>query len=178
MIYVVNGFPGSGKTTFENFVAKLMGDNCEGIFSIIEPIKLAAIILGWDQEKTPQSRKFLSDLKDLSTRYNDYPFIDIIMRVKNVMDYVDNDHCCFIDCREPNEIERLCKELNARSILVIRDSMERNPSNHADANVESYKYDLYIYNTGSLGDLWAVADRFIDVEKLKRSSESVQLNLI
>lgn len=40
--------------------------------SSVDKIKEAAKVLGWDGGKTEEDRKFLSDLKLLSTGYNNY----------------------------------------------------------------------------------------------------------
>ena len=58
-IYITNGAPGSGKTTFEENVKAIVGDNCY-ILSTITPIKEAAKLFGWDWTKDLESRKFLS----------------------------------------------------------------------------------------------------------------------
>ena len=69
-IILVNGAPGVGKTTFENFC--LESRSPIYILSTIDPIKKIASYVGWDNKKTSKNRKFLSDLKDLMTEYNDY----------------------------------------------------------------------------------------------------------
>ena len=58
-------------------------------------------------------------------------------------------------------------ELNAKSILISRESAEDAAvSNHSDANVLKYEYDIVIYNNGTLKDLvYRVLD-FIDIEEL------------
>lgn len=66
-IVIVNGAPGSGKTSFENFCQEIMGDFCQ-IRSTIDLVKeIATIYAQWDGKKDLKSRKFLSDLKDLLT---------------------------------------------------------------------------------------------------------------
>lgn len=78
MIYVVNGAPRSGKDTFCSMVAKFMGEGYVRVYSTVDYIKtIAASAFGWNGEKTPRARKFLSDLKDLLTEWNDIPFKDI-----------------------------------------------------------------------------------------------------
>ena len=72
-IVIVNGMPGSGKTTFENFCKEHLGAYCE-IISTIDIIKEMARFGGWNGEKDSKSRKLLSDLKDLWTNYNDLSF--------------------------------------------------------------------------------------------------------
>ena len=70
MIYVVNGSPGAGKTTFETNVQKCMGDSFCYILSTVDFVKEIAKKCGWDGTKDLKNRKFLSDLKDLLTNWN------------------------------------------------------------------------------------------------------------
>lgn len=168
MIYIMNGYPESGKTTFEQMVKTLMGRHCRGLFSIIDPIKEAAAALGWRNDKDPEGRKFLSDLKDLSTEYNNFPIRDIIARVSCAMISAEENDCCFIDCREPSEIFYLTEQLDAKAVLIYRLEAPSIISNHADSNVENYKYDIYINNTTTIDDLWKTADDFITTEGLNR----------
>ena len=74
MLFIVNGRPGVGKTTFEKMVQQRVGElNCT-ILSTVDFIKKIAEEAGWDGEKTPESRAYLSDLKDLFTKWLDAPF--------------------------------------------------------------------------------------------------------
>ena len=75
-VLAINGAPGSGKTTFENMLAKEMGRYYDSR-STIDLVKQVAKLCGWDGTKDLKSRKFLSDLKDLLTEYNDAPMNDI-----------------------------------------------------------------------------------------------------
>lgn len=177
MIYIVNGHPGSGKTTFEKMVKKLMGQKNCGILSIIDPIKFAALILGWEGEKTPEGRKFLSDLKDLATQYNNFPIRDVIQQARKAMHDANEHDCLFIDCREPKEVEILCKELNAKSVFIKRNIPDQQFSNHADECVSDYNYDIIIHNAGSISDLWETADQFIKDEGLTYSTDPVEPTL-
>lgn len=160
-IYIVNGAPGSGKTTFEEFVRTfLRGEVCH-IFSTVDFVKRIALFCGWDRTKTPQNRKFLSDLKDLLTKWDDVPFKKTIEDVENFQKLSANP-LIFIDCREPEEIDRLVKYFNAKSILISRAAAENaGASNHADKNILEYEYDYVINNNGSLGDLMETATSFI-----------------
>ena len=53
--------------------------------------------------------------------------------------------------------------LNATTLLIRRESVEGNEtSNHADANVFNYEYDLTIYNNSDIIDLEKKAKDFIN----------------
>lgn len=175
MIYVVNGFPMSGKSSFEYAVARLTGgtDVWVHILSTITPVKEIASKCGWNWTKSPRDRKFLSDLKDLLTDYSDFSFNWIKQSVKEIeFEFsqfgIDPARgCIFIDCREPHEIKRLCDEFNAKTVLVVRNSTEvEEYSNHADAEVGNYDYDIIINNSGTFDDLDKVAKDFIALENI------------
>lgn len=161
-IFIVNGAPGCGKTTFESMV-KLESEKNScivGVYSTIDFVKEIAKKCGWDGTKSPENRKFLSDLKDLLTEWNDVPYKETLKWIEKFefrlwqWDVNINRSIIFIDCREPNEIKRLCDTLKAKSILIRRADVENlEASNHADKNVLNYKYDIVIDNNGNLDDL-------------------------
>lgn len=170
-IFIVNGAPGSGKTTFEVLVKKeAMKWNClVEMYSTIDFVKDIAHKCGWDGTKTLKNRKFLSDLKDLLTEWKDVPFqktIDAVEDIKYHWEQYDiyrEHNIIFIDCREPAEIEKLCKALNAKSILIQRAANENlETSNHADRDIFNYDYDIVIDNNGDLNDLGKKAIEFIE----------------
>lgn len=182
-IYVVNGAAGSGKTTFEENIKKIVGDNCY-ILSTITPIKQIATMVGWNGKKDLESRKFLSDLKDLLTEYNDYPFNYICDQIKHIeeewADYgiSPKSIVIFIDCREPEEIKKLCDKLDAKSLLIRRASAENSEtSNHADEGVLNYNYDIVIENNGNLFDYANKAIDFARDERLIESTVHIEVNL-
>lgn len=170
-IFIVNGLPGSGKTSFEVFVKQeaFKWNILVEMYSTIDFVKDIARKCGWDGTKTPENRKFLSDLKDLLTEWEDVPFYKTLMEVENIKyhweqyDIYRETNVIFIDCREPAEIARLCDALGAKSILVKR-TMEDDLKilNHADRDVFNYNYDIIIDNNGSLEDLRQRAIEFIE----------------
>ena len=84
-IFVVNGCGGSGKTTFEKMVCRICSEEGKKtrILSTIEGVKSIAKQFGWNGEKELKDRKMLSDLKDLLTRYNDYPHTYIANKLQS-----------------------------------------------------------------------------------------------
>ena len=172
-VYVINGAPGAGKSTFCEKVKDIMGESWSYELSTVDLVKEIAHDLGWDGKKTLKNRKFLSDLKDLLTEWDDIPFKDTIKKIELIKkdferyDLDFDEAAIFINCREPNEIERLCKELGAKSILIRRESAENTAvSNHADANVLNFNYDIEITNNGDLRDLAFLALDFVEQEEL------------
>lgn len=174
MIYVVNGYPGAGKTTFEKMVCDIVGYQSYGwIFSTVDFVKDIAKQCGWDGSKTPKNRKFLSDLKDLLTDWDDVPFKKVRQQVGFVEALLadrgadSSKAVIFIDCREPKEIKKLCDKLGAKSLIVRRSESPEEPIlNHADAEVNEYAYDITVWNKGTLLDLAHDAVDFVKHEKL------------
>lgn len=149
-VIVINGQGGVGKDEFIRQGAINDTINIRSL-STIDYVKEQARKLGWTGTKEDRDRRFLSDLKDALTRYNDSPFEDIIRRISYIIDdYKDYPEdfeklIVFIHCREPEEIDRFCKELSANSLLIRRESVEHSHGNHADDMVFNYDYD-YVYN--------------------------------
>ena len=156
-VIIVNGSGGSGKDTFVNQCAKnkTFGSKVVHI-SIVDKVKDIARYCGWDGEKTDKNRKFLSDLMDILTEWDEVPLKSIgkaVMARKNKI--------IFIDAREPDDIDALKIYYDGITVLIKNDNIEPIKSNHADANVEDYNYDYIIYNNGSIETLRDSADAFL-----------------
>lgn len=172
-IVVVNGFPGAGKSEFErlckekcNLFQRTKGFTPEkdlliDITSTVDFVKEIAYECGWDGVKTLESRRFLSDLKDLLTNWNDVPFKTIMRRAETLPK--TNDWIMFVDCREPSEIQKMKDQLNATTLLIRRPGDENiSTSNHADSDVLNYNYDLTIHNNSDIIDLSKKTEEFIE----------------
>lgn len=163
-VVVINGFPRSGKDEFVNQCKKFLGDRCT-LYSSVDFVKELAKIAGWNGEKTPENRKFLSDLKDLLTKWADVPVRKMKQAVKvfsDDMDYYNVNGIIFLMVREPEEIERLRNEIGAKSLLIRRTEVEEvEQSNHADSQVLKHNYDYVVYNNGTIDDLKKNAEIFI-----------------
>ena len=123
--------------------------------------KQAAIVLGWDGGKTEKDRRFLSDIMDLSTEYNDSPFQDVLSIVADFKNNLIEDSVLVIDMRDPKDIERAVKTFGAKTMLIRNPRVEKIESNHADRDVENYEYDYIIENDGTLEQLDTVARLFV-----------------
>lgn len=175
-VVVVNGRPGCGKTTFEQICRNFCATNSvhfQGerttlvvITSTVDFVKKIAVSCGWDGTKTPENRKFLSDLKALLTSWNDLPYKEIqteAHRLDKWGCYKNYDWILFVDCREPEEIQKLKERLNATTVLIRRPDVEENEtSNRSDAEVFSYDYDLTIFNNSDIINLENEAKKFIE----------------
>lgn len=171
LIFIINGSGGVGKDTFVELVS--LNNKNKNYFKIknyssVSKIKEIAKIIGWNGDKTEKDRKFLSDLKLLTTEYNNMPLNDMKRYAKEFMDYENSDNdnkILFLHIREPGEIAKAAnefKEYNVKTILVKRDSVKHITSNMADENVYNYKYDIEINNNGTIEDLEDKAKHFID----------------
>lgn len=157
-IIVINGAPCSGKDTFAWLCQKHL-TWCSN-FSTVDFVKEVAHKCGWNGTKTPENRKFLSDLKDLLTEWGDIPYKKVFVEVQRA-GYdatrfgIDSDEVvCFIHCRESQEIQKFVDRLGAKTLLIRRPEVESNEqSNHADAKVFDYNYDYTIVNDGTLAEL-------------------------
>ena len=165
-VIVINGFAGVGKSTFVKFCKEEAGKN-QDVFelSTIDSIKKIAKSIGWNGQKTRRDRKFLSDLKDLLTQYNDYPHqivLEKIFEIKEVT-YKPENLVIFVHCREPEEIQRFKDELNATTLLLRRAKSESVMQvNHADNGVFDFKYDFDILNNNGLDELKKDAKIFME----------------
>ena len=166
-IFIINGSGGVGKDAFIELIDKNSFGKCViSNYSSVSKVKKIAKIIGWDGSKSEKDRKFLSDLKLLTTEYNDMPLNDMKNFAENFMhgDY-NIQRMLFLHIREPEEIAKAVeafKKYNAKTILVRRDSVKHITSNMADENVYNYNYDIVINNNGSLEDLKEIAKCFLD----------------
>ena len=167
-IVVVNGMPMSGKSQFVEYCLKELGIYGEEV-STVDFVKELAKLSGWDGVKRPRDRKFLSDLKDLLTEWNDVPYKKIIEARDKLQDHLDylgydaNKGIIFTHCREPEEIERFEKELGAKSVFIDREESKKEQSNHADSRVENYSYTYIIDDNEDLEHLRKSAETFIKI---------------
>ena len=141
-IVVINGTGGCGKDTFVELCSKYASVYN---FSSIDKVKEVAKVIGWSGSKSEKDRKFLADLKKLTTDYNDMAFKSIIDAVNIFKN--SKDEIMFIHIREPEEIKRVVDKFGAKSLLIKRAGQELIKSNASDANVENYDYDYIIENT-------------------------------
>lgn len=169
-LIVVNGMPTSGKSTFVEFCIKELGTSWGREISTVDFVKDIAKQAGWNGEKNLKNRKFLSDLKDLLTDWNDVPYKKIKEAFDNfnyeLKQYNVENHQAFlfVHCREPEEIQKFKDRLDAFTLLIRRESVESNEqSNHADSEVFNFKYDMVIENNGSLRELKEKAVGFINL---------------
>ena len=155
-VIVINGRGGVGKDTLCDAAAlryKVMN------VSSITPIKNIALANGWDGGKDAKSRKFLSDLKQLFTEYNELPTIYLYNCYEEFM--AGDGELMFVHIREPKEIDKFKERIPTRcvTLLVEREQMSADWGNASDDEVNCYEYD-YVYQNNR--PLEAAGADFID----------------
>ena len=148
VVIIINGKGGIGKDSLVDEYLK--GHRGESI-SAADAVKEAAKVLGWDGRKSDADRKFLSDLKALSIKYNDFPLKDILYKFYGFIRDVKGD-VLFIHIREPEEIEKCKRNIEytdmarVKTLIVITDGEQHTYGNASDDNVEDYNYDIKFLN--------------------------------
>lgn len=165
-IFVINGSGGVGKDTFVELVTVELNDKLKRFhtvvnFSSVDKVKEIAREIGWDGKKSEKDRKFLSDLKSLTSDYCDMPFQSMNNKIKEFIGS-DEGQVLFLHIREPEEIKRVVNEFKAKTILIVRDSITQITSNVSDKNVFEYHYDFVIENNGTIEDLRNKVRQFIN----------------
>lgn len=156
LIVIMNERGGVGKDTIINFVSQEY--KCVNVSSI-DPVKEVAKVAGWNGEKDPKSRKFLSDLKKLIEDYNDLPLNHLIKNLKDKFLFNEEVKIFFTCIRENYNIDafkekvkevltkhNLEDEITVVTMLVTRSCVSSNIGNQSDDNVEEYVYDCWYLN--------------------------------
>ena len=147
MVFVVNGKPRAGKDTFAQILNEYMNVYK---YSAVTKVKEIATLCGWDGAKEERDRKFLHELKMLTTEYSDMSHNDIVAEAEKFRNGEIDADVFIVDIREPEEIERFVQKVPALTIFIDNDRVPMITSNAADANVENYEYDFHINNDGTL----------------------------
>ena len=166
-VLIINGAPRAGKDTFITAVNSRYG--CVN-YSSVTWIKDIAKQMGWDGGKTPADRKFLAQLKDISTQYNNRPFDKVIEKIQEIKEEGKTQFFC-VCIREPKEIVNLLYWCNihnipAYSIYVRNCEAEQTAyataEHTADTEFHKFHYEYQIYNNGSLNDFLESIPGFVD----------------
>ena len=157
-VFILNGVGTVCKGKFVEFVSKYIPTFK---YAIADLPKEAATVLGWNGGKAEKDRKFLSDIVDLATEYNDAPFQDVVSIVTDFKNNKIETNVLFIDMRDPKDIVRAVETFGAETILIRNPNVRKIESNHADRDVENYKYDYIIENNGTLEQLERAAKLFV-----------------
>lgn len=162
---IVGGFPRSGKSTFVSYCQEIIGEQYTLDISTVDFVKWLAALSGWDGTKTPKNRKFLSDLKRLLIEWDDVPYKETIKAAQNARADLDmygitRTLYVFVQCREPEEIQKFVDRVGARTVFVSRKDHEK-PTNESDIATRRYNYETTIFNDGDLDQLALCAQAYI-----------------
>lgn len=149
LVFIVNGKPRSGKDTFAMILNRYMNVYK---YSAVTKVKEIATLCGWDGQKEERDRKFLHELKMLTSEYSDMAYQDVVNEIKKYRNGEIEADIFIVDVREPEEIERLAKEVGALTVFIENNNVPAITSNAADANVENYEYDFVVPNNGTMND--------------------------
>lgn len=138
---VINGRGGVGKDTLCDFASSVY--KVRNVSSIT-PVKAIAGQCGWDGQKDDRSRKFLSDLKQILTEYNDFPNQYIVREHDAFLQ--SEEEIMFVQIREGEQIIHFCESIQNAcvTLLIQRDLGKLHYGNRSDDEVESIPYD-YVY---------------------------------
>jgi hypothetical protein len=167
MIFIINGSNGVGKDTFVKFFRKYSKKPVANISSV-SGVKKLAKTMGWDGEKTDKSRKFLSNLKDVWTQFNNGPFNFVIDEVEYYQERYKECYT-FLHVREPKEIQKLVDKYGSLcyTLLIKRDKEVAN--NHADLQVNDYEYNIEFDNNYDIKTFENDVKSFVEViEKVEK----------
>lgn len=175
--FVIGGVARNGKDQWIEFM------NEQNLFanveSSIDPVKdVAKLIAMYEKSKIGHSelatemnrksdtyRELLFQLKKAWVAFDDGPNRITMSRVwehrlvsETSINKDERAKCCFIHCREPEEINKWIARLEdsgfiCASVCVRGHSLKEDFANHADSQTESYNYDIYVDNIGDLQDL-------------------------
>ena len=154
VVIVINGSGGVGKDTLCHMAEK---EYRVRNISSITPIKELAAACGWKGEKTDRARRFLSDLKLLTVRYNDFPTNWVVGEYEKFLK--SDEEIMFVHIREGAEIRKFVERTGGRAVTLLirggaRFAMRRRHGygNRSDDDVERYNYDYYFVNDKPLAE--------------------------
>lgn len=160
-VFIVNGFPGSGKDTFASILNKYI-KVCKR--SSVDVVKKIALEAGWDGVKDDKGRRLLADLKRILVEYDDLP-LKYLKREYDI--FVSTDfNVMLLDIREPEEIRKAKELLNAKIVFIENKNVHNACTNSADASIESEGYDYTVKNNGTLKEFEENIIKFIKEEGL------------
>ena len=146
-IFVINGQGRVGKDTFVSYAIQYLNNEHQQqtlCMSSVDEVKKYGRLLGWDGVKDEKGRKFLSDLKELSSRYH-----GPIKYMSNIIEDNKDVDVAFTFIREPEEIKKFVKCYPSAITVLIERGKSAKLGNISDDDVENYVYDHYIDNNGT-----------------------------
>lgn len=152
-IIILNGVAKSGKDTFADYIGDCARES-DIYFEKLSLVDLAKDMLelaGIDRyKKTDKDRKLMSDLNDILTEHSNIPFNSIVNKTHAHV----GTGIFTVMVREPKIIQKFKKMYGKHcTTVLIKKDVDNIPNNHADRNVNLYRYDLTIDNNGTYENL-------------------------
>lgn len=153
---VINGSNGAGKDTFVDMCKQFVAVKN---ISSIDQLNDFARQIGWNGIKDESYRLFISELKQLVTKFNDAPTHYLL---NNIELNASSDGLLFMHIREPLEIAKIQRlsPLPVVTLLIGRNTPVA--QNKADLGVYGYGYDYVIDNGGTMHELMYKAKDFVN----------------
>lgn len=169
-IFIVNGYPGSGKDTFVDMV--LSRTMCGFKYSVVDTPKaiLSALGLGSDSNKTAEYRQYLVKVREILTARCNY----VNSELRDIQKLL-SPQFCFVMMREPHAIVKFKQEWDDSVDVVVIErtaastaylSQPLSSRNQSDDSVGMCDADIVIDNNGTLADLESAVEQFISKFKL------------
>lgn len=159
IVLIVNGNPGSGKSTVENMIAEIVPSIIHSSISLVKNI--AVDYFDWDYSKDTESRKFLSDMKTFLNKETDLIEKDLLSKYEE-FGYSDAK-ILMIDIREVDEIKKYAEKFDAKTLLIENPRISINKTNKSDAQVKNLDYDYILNNNGDIDCLQSTVKQFLKV---------------
>ena len=157
LVIIINGKGGCGKDTICDILERHYP--VKRISTITKVKQAARLMFGWKGGKNLKDRKFLSDLKDLWTDYNDGPFVYAIDQFQKFAEkpVAAYNEIFIIHVREPSEIKKIKDRINYIGTVPCVTLLIKSPrtesveyGNEADDLVDKYMYDFVYSNEAPL----------------------------
>jgi hypothetical protein len=175
MVFIINGYLGSGKDTFVEMVRKNWDEfklnkpdfkNTEVInISSIDYLKdIFKEEFRWDGSKTPELRKALVQIHMALSEWNDLPYVLTCERIKE--EHLKGN-IVFVHCREPINIFKYSAAFQAPAIFIDNEQaknvvlLNKEKLTLTDLDVENYQYNIRINNNSTFEKLDQQAKNFI-----------------
>lgn len=164
-IFIINGAGGTGKDKFVECCSKFI--TVRNISSVDHIRDALAIIcptyeIGLEKQQNEDGdiwRDNIHKLKMLSAKMDDGPFKVINRKIFDF--FGDGNKVLFIHIREPEEIEKIVKCYNCKTILFKNYNARPIDSLSVERNVTDLNYDIIIHNDGTIDDLMETAEKFV-----------------
>lgn len=161
-VFIVNGFPRSGKDTF----AQILGNYVLVMKrSSVDVVKRIATDAGWDGVKDEKGRKLLAALKHALVEYNDLPLKYMASEYEKFL--VSDCDVLLLDIREPDEILKAKEMFDAKTVFIENKNISNVYTNAADASIQTTGYDYVVQNNSTLEVFEANIIEFIKQRRLE-----------